>query len=466
MNYQELDLIILKNLITNRNNALDFVGECDSKLFAPEVWNAANVIISYIKNYKQVPTLNVLIDRLLKGNNDKLIDHIKSVWEQLNRLNIDEKEFKYNLEKLKKRFAEKQIITTKELLSKCEAGNIDVSKAVSDMQKSLQSIKGLDRNKSFEVKSLKDALPSFVEKFNIKKNNPKFESKIKTGYSFFDHATNGVGDSDFIVVAAESGFGKSILLQNFAIQIWLQDNKIDQKSNFTEGKNVDFFSLEMPFDNCFNRLLSRLSGVPSRKIENATLTKEEFQKIKCALDFIKLYPYEFRIIDIPDACANDLDKIIADSDRNDLCIFVDYLGIMRSNENNEDQDWEKQGKISYELRAICRKYRLPMFTAVQLNRKQSKDSQDNIGLHRLARSNTIATHATTVIQIESRQKEELHCDMIYHIIKNRNGIKGSGVLWKNLSCSLLLDKQFDAEEYQKNNILFGDISEELEVLEI
>jgi replicative DNA helicase len=467
MSFNELDLAILKTLVTNKKYALDFAGECDSKLFGSDVWNFANLVVGYIRTYKEIPTLRIITEKLSKGNNSKLIEHVQKVWEQVDKLPYNEKEYKHDLEKIKKRFAEKEISNITSKLQQLDPGNVDVTKTLAEMQKTIQSIKGLNQVKAYERKTLKEALPSFVERFNAKRLNPNIDAGLKTGYSFFDHATNGVKAADFVIIAGESGFGKSLFLNNMAIQTWMQGNTIDDLNDFKPGKNVVYFSLEMPYEDCFNRLLSRLSGVPSRKIENASLDKDEFLKIKKVLDFINAYPYQFEIIDIADACANDLDMILEDIQYHIDAIFVDYLGIMNPNESKEDQDWLKQGIVAYEVRAIARKRKLPVFSAVQLNRKAStKDPNDNIGLNRLARSATIATHATTVIQIENRTNEEQYPDFLYHIIKNRKGLKGKGKLIKNLACATLIDDAVveDSTEFFMKDP--DDISEKLELLDM
>ncbi len=469
MSYSLLDLSILKVLTTNKTHAIEFANECDSKLFSPDVWNFANLVINYLKSYKELPTLRVLTEKLSKGNNEKLIEHVSKVWESVSQLDYDDKEYKHDLELLKKRFAEKQLSAVKDQLSKLEPGVMDIPKALGEMQKTIQNIKSLNQTKAYESKNIKEYLPFFVEKFNQKKENPNLEVGIKTKYSFFDYATNGVKPADFVLIAGESGFGKSLFLNNIAIQTWMQDNKINQEPSFTEGKNIIYFSLEMPYEDCFIRLISRLAGVPARNIENAKISKEDFVKIKQALDFIKNYPYTFKIVDIADACANDLEAILANSDEKFDVVFVDYLGIMNTNEKSDEADWLKQGLIAYEVRAIARKYKLPIFSAVQLNRKsQSKDSSENIGLSRLARSGTIATHATHVIQIENRPQEEMHPDFVFHMIKNRKGPKGKGVLYKNLSCATLIDKPMEVEESDTKFTDYDpeDISDEIEDLEI
>jgi len=351
MSFSSVDLSVLKVLCNNKKHALEFITECDSKLFNPDVWNFANILVNYIKTYKETPTLRILTERLSKGNNDKLIEHVNQVWSAIENFSYDEKEYHHDLDKLKKRFAEKQILSIKTSLSQFDLGSVDVNKAINDMQKAVQTIKSLDNSKTYESKNIKEFLPLFVEKFNQKKENPELEVGIKTKYSFFDFATNGVKPADFVLIAGESGFGKSLFLNNIAIQTWMQDNKVGQKDNFTEGKNIIYFSLEMPYEDCFNRLISRLSGVPSRNIENARISKEDFVKIKQSLDFIKNYPNTFKIVDIADASANDLEAILSNSEERYDVVFIDYLGIMNTNEKSDEADWLKQGLISYEVRA-------------------------------------------------------------------------------------------------------------------
>jgi replicative DNA helicase len=464
----ELDLIILKTLITDKKRALDFVNECDTKVFASELWNFSNIVVSYLRTYKELPTLRVLEEKLVKGGNEKLLEGVRKTWDQLSRINVYDSEYKFDLEKIKKRYAERQLNFLKDSLIKLEPGSVDVPKSVSEIQKTLQSIKGLNEVKSYERKTIRAARASFIEKFNAKRTNPKVDSGLMTGYSFFDFSTNGIKAADFVLIAGESGFGKSMLLNNMAVQIWMQGNTIDMVSGFQEGKNIVYFSLEMPYEDCFNRLLSRLSGVPTRKIdEPSTISKDEVKKIQQACQFIKEYPYEFEIIDIVDASANDIDLILNDITYQIDALFIDYLGIMKPNEKGEDQDWLKQGVIAYETRGIARRRSLPIFSAVQLNRKaQAKDSAENIGLSRLARSATIATHATHVVQIENRANEENYPDFLYHLIKNRKGPKGKGRLVKNLACATLLDEKNDEDLpfFPMHDI--DDISDKIELLDI
>jgi len=469
MSLPDLDLTILKTLVTNKKHALDFANECDAKLFSTEAWNVANIVIGYIKTYKDVPTLRVITERLEKGNNDKLIEHIKTVWAQIDKVSVNDSEYKHDLGKLKRRFAEREISAMKDKLFKLDPGTMDISKTVMDMQKTVQSIKGLSQTKAYERKTLKESVPIFREEYNAKMNDPNFDRGIKTGYSYFDHVTDGCRPGELILIGAESGAGKSMLLMNMAIQMWLQDNTIDMESGWTPGNNILYFSLEMPFKPCLNRVLSRLSSNPSKKIRNASLDSEEARKLKKVLKFIKNYPYEFEIVDIPrGATMESLELIYEDAKANydPKIIVIDYLGLM-AYEGADMEDWLKLGKIAEKIHEFARVHGLIVLSAVQLNRaKPSKDAEEKIGLHRVGRSALILQNANIAVQIETRPNEKQYPDMIYHLIKNRDGELGKGRIIKNLSHGTLIDekiKEDDTEFFMRDP---DDISGKIDMLDI
>lgn len=191
MSFDELDLTILKSILTNKKHGLDFANEVDltkQQFFTPELWNFANLTVSYIKTHKDLPTLRVISEKLSK--NEKLLNNVKIIWGELDKITVNDNEYKHDLDKLKKRFAEKQIVTMQENLSKLNMANLDVTKVMADVQKTVQNIRSLNQAKAFTSKDIKEYLPTFVEKFNAKKENPNVEKGLMTGYSYLDFATN------------------------------------------------------------------------------------------------------------------------------------------------------------------------------------------------------------------------------------------------------------------------------------
>ncbi len=471
--YNELDLVILKTIISNKKHGLDFAKEFDPtkhQFFSADLWNFANLVVGYLRTYKELPTLRVITEKLSKGNNDKLIENIKKVWAEVEKVKYDEKEYKHDLEKLKKRFAEKQILSVQDALLKLSSGSADVSKVLGELQRTVQVVKGLNQAKTYERKTLKEAVPFFREEYNAKQNDPHFDQGAKTGYSYLDSITDGLRPGELLLIGGESGGGKSMLLMNMAIQLWLQNNTMDTEDDkFGPGHNILYFSLEMPFKPCLNRVLARLSGNPSKLIRNAKLDMDEANKLKKVLKFINRYPYQFEIVDIPrGATMESLELIYEDAKAHydPKIIVIDYLGLM-DYEGTEMEDWLKLGKISEKIHEFARVHNCIVLSAVQLNRaKSGKETEDKIGLHRIGRSALIMQNANIAIQIETRVNEKQYPDMKYHVIKNRDGSLGDGRLIKNLACGTLID-----DKTEEDNTTFelrdpDDISEKIELLDI
>ena len=463
MQFDNLDLSILKVLINNKKLSTDFCNDYNSDLFQPETRNFAKTLIDYVKTYKNLPTLRVLTES--KNNSKANNEYISNVWNTLENINYDEKEFRHDVEKIKNRFAEKQILSIKDGLSKLDPGSIDVNKVITNFQKAAQNIKSLSTIKAFERRTLKDAVPIFKQEYNAKLKDPNFDQGIKTGYSFLDSSTGGLREGELILIGAESGGGKSMLLMNMAIQMWMQSNNIDMESNFQPGNDVLYFSLEMPFKPCLNRVLSRLSGAPSKLIRNAKLQGEDVGKLKQALKFLEVYPNQFEIIDIPrGATMETMEAMYEDACAyfNPKIVVIDYLGLMDYDGEKDMDDWLKLGKIAEKIHEFARVHKLIVLSAVQLNRVKGKDLEDKIGLHRIGRSALILQNANIAIQINKRSNEEKYNDVEVFIIKSRDGELRQGSLIKNLACSTLLDNKIEEPDISFNSY---DISKQMEELE-
>ncbi len=468
MSFNTLDMSVLKSLISNKKHALDFANENDPKIFTPELWNFANVVVSYTRTHKEVPTLRVITEKLSKGNNDKLIESIKTVWAELDKVKINDQEYKHDLDKIKQRFAEKQILGTRDNLAKLDLGGIDVSKSVAELQKTIQNIKSLNQVRSYERKTLKEAVPIFRDEYNAKLEDPNFDAGIQTGYSYLDHVTGGLRPGEMLLIGGESGSGKSMLLMNMAIQIWLQQNKPEVQSSYLPGKNILYFSLEMPFKPCLNRVLGRLSNNPTKMIRQAKLNSHEADNLKKVLKFIQSYPYLFEIIDIPRGATMESMEIIYEECKaiyNPDVVVIDYLGLMDC-EGAEMEDWLKLGHISGLCHEFSRVHNCTVLSAVQLNRPKSSKEEDKIGLHRIGRSALIMQHANIGIQINKRQNEEKFPDMEYYVIKCRDGELGKGIMLKNLKCGTLLDQPIEEDKTTFEVRDIDDISEKADLLDI
>lgn len=458
-----VDLNILKAISTNKNLAKDFVYECDANVFSTEYFSFAQALLKYISTNKDVPTLRVLEEKNKK--NQKLCETIRNTWNKLDSFEYNEKEFKYDLDKIKERYAESRLNKLRDELNSSDS----LLNNLSTVKNTISDINKLKKKKAFDKKSLKDAISLFTEKYNAKLEARKAGKEInfstKTNYSALDEYTGGIQDGEFLLICGESNSGKSMYLLNLSIQMWMQNNTIDS-TEFSEGNHVLYFSLEMPLEACFNRVLARLANVESKKIRDAKLNKDEQARVKKALDFIKNYPYQFQIVDAPRGVNISVIENIYEETKSDFdpkVVAIDYLGLM-DYEGGDMQDWLKLGYISEEVHEFGRVHNVIMLSAVQLNRMNpAKDVEEKIGMHRIGRSSLIVMNANIAIQIHTRQNEQQYPDMEYFIIKNREGALGKGTLIKNLACGSLLDNKI---EYQESFIDASDLSGYMEDLEL
>jgi len=257
----------------------------------------------------------------------------------------------------------------------------------------------------------------------------------------------------------------SQLLSNMAKQIWLQGNTIESSpsTNMVRGYNIIYFSLEMPYEDCFVRFLASLANVPQRALAKSTLSHEEELRVQKAYDFIQAYQssgYYFDIVDVPrNLTIEEVELRYHDAMlryRPDV-VVIDYMGLMHSTTLAKEQDWLKLGGIAASLHEFGRAYDNTVITAAQLtdlkrNSGSSKDENRAVGMHRWGRSSLIMHHVNLGIQIETRQNEMSFPDLKIHIVKNRKGPLGQGHLIKNFSNASLIDVPYDQRE------LPGDIS--------
>jgi len=454
----ELELNILNAITKHQRLALDFISNCDESLFSDNFY-IAKAIISYIKTYKSKPTPKALLD--IHSKNTDFCEVITEFFEKINDEEYNEADYNFEINKLKHIFAERRL---EKIQQKLNSSNItDVSENVKFIQQELGAIKNSNSVKTYERSSIKDYASTFRKNYIEKVKNPDMGRGILTGYSMFDYIRNGLKPADLIIIAGETGSGKSMFLLNMAVQIYMQKNTVHTPTDqFTKGYNVAYFSLEMPYDDCYRRTLSRIADVPSYGIRDAKLTKAEAKGLSDACKFTERYPSTFDIIDVPRGFSVEQLELQFEELKNNYpvdCIFIDYLGLMEDINNDDDADWLKLGQLAGKVHEFARAYSIPVLTAVQMNRiDPAQRKKSGVGLHRIGRSSMIAHHATAILQIEARENEETYSDFIYWIIKNRDGenMKKSH-LTKKFSSSSLLDVGYAADN-KENNIPETDIS--------
>lgn len=460
------DIRVLQGLVSDQQLSLDFVNnEIPPDIFAPEIFSLASSVISYIKKYRICPTPRVLLE--IHAENSTARDQIETVFEGLSEFNSSE--FRFEVDRLKDRWLKQKIENVK---NRVDLEHPETSLKL--LQSTLREIETVrEANRQYIQKTLKSYLPDFKTAYYEKIKNPNSKKGIKTGYSYLDFITNGIEPAEMVVIGGETGSGKSVLLNNMAINMWLQGNRLDAPMDkMVKGAHVMYFSLEMPYAVCFRRTLARLANVPIYSLRDAVLTKEETESVQQAGRFIDKYPFEFEIVDVPrGVTVKKIEEIYLEARGRFTpdVVVVDYLGLLEE-PGLEGDDWLKLGFIAGKLHEFARTYNTRVLTAVQLNRlstqKKSYEQHEIVGLHRFGRSSLIATHANLCLQIETRLEEKLRQDLSVHIVKNREGELGNMLLSKNFANGSVLDVPYSAPEDQFGSLISGfglesDISGEI-----
>jgi replicative DNA helicase len=196
---------------------------------------------------------------------------------------------------------------------------------------------------------------------------------LLTGFPGVDVATRGLQKQWFIVIAADSGEGKT----TFALNMCL---------NIAKHKHTClFFSVEMSADSMVQKIISAESAVPiwqtNKEINNNNkLTDVEKQEIKdnrsAAAEMARQLPIIFdertQTIDSLYARARDKkNSIELNGGRLDI-IFVDYIQLIQTEDKKQNRE-QNVADISRMLKTMAKEFDIPVVSMSQLNREIHKD---------------------------------------------------------------------------------------------
>ena len=247
---------------------------------------------------------------------------------------------------------------------------------------------------------------------------------LRTGYSAIDTITQGLQNSDFIVLAARPSVGKTSLALNIAENVSLR-----------EGKSVGVFSLEMSKEQLVLRLLSSVTKINSFNLRSGQVNDLDFPKIADALgtlsnakmfidDTVNISVMELRTKARRLKMEQGLDLLI-----------VDYLQLMQPGQQSRDGNRVQEvSDISRGLKALARELGIPIMALSQLSRQTEAREKGEPRLSDLRESGAIEQDADVVIFLyrdgERSDDAGVTGEAInFNVAKHRNGPTGSGQLW-------------------------------------
>jgi replicative DNA helicase len=258
-----------------------------------------------------------------------------------------------------------------------------------------------------------------IDALEERQGNKSLITGVPTGFTFFDHKTSGLQNSDLIILAARPGMGKTALALNIA-------------RNAALGSDIPvaIFSLEMSKEQLSMRMLSSEARLDSTRLRGGFISQDDWLQITEAAGSLSNAP-----IFIDDSPVLTAMEIRAKArrlklDKNIGLIIIDYIQLMQGRRSAERRELEIS-EISRSLKALAKELNLPVLALSQLNRMLEQRSDKRPQLSDLRESGALEQDADVVTFIyrdEIYNKDENNpnkgkAEII--ISKQRNGPTGT-----------------------------------------
>lgn len=330
----------------------------------------------------------------------------------------------------------------------------DGTQALGQAEKLIYEIAEKEEQSSLE--HIGPALNEVIAKFDkIAKDGGKVRG-IPTGLKDFDAVTNGLQNSDLILLAARPGVGKTSFAMN-----------IINHAAINEGKKCAIFSLEMPKVQLAQRSLCSIAKVSMEKALKGTLSVEEWKSIWVAnkqLSNAQIYVDDSSMntpIDVLSKCRR-----LKREKGLDL-VMIDYLQLMTPAGKVESRQ-NAVAEMTRYLKIAAKELNVPIILLSQLSRAVETRKEDG---HRpvlsdLRESGSIEQDADIVLFI---YKADMYNDVVSSdepgvceliIAKHRNGSPGTVKMRWIGECTTFVDldkKYTPAQKYDAVKTVSDDI---------
>ena len=238
--------------------------------------------------------------------------------------------------------------------------------------------------------SLKEILPSTVDRIDALHQSDGDITGISTGYTEFDKMTAGLQPGDFIIVAGRPSMGKTALAVNIA-------------ENAAIGSKVPtvIFSMEMPAQQLAFRMISSLGRVDQTHLRTGNFPDEDWSRINTAVQLMSEAP--IFIDDTPGLSPSEIRaksrRLQREQGDNGIgLIVIDYLQLMQVPGNKENRATEIS-EISRGLKALAKEMSCPVIALSQLNRSVEQRPDKRPVMSDLRESGAIEQDADLILFI-------------------------------------------------------------------
>ena len=291
----------------------------------------------------------------------------------------------YYLEIVRDKYILRQIIAAcTESVRRSFEEQDEVHNLLDEVEQKIFSV-GEDRFKG-QVLTMKDQVMEAIEAIEQLYERRGGITGISTGFAELDRMTNGLHESEMIVIAARPSMGKTALAMNIAEHVAIN-----------EKLPVAVFSLEMSSQQLVQRLLCSRARVNLQKVRDGFLAERDFPSLTAAASKLA----EAQIF-IDDSASLSILELRAKARRlkaqKDIkLIVVDYLQLLRSTTRRAQDNRQLEiSEISAGLKGLAKELKVPVLVLAQLNRQPEARTGGKPRLSDLRESGSIEQDADLV----------------------------------------------------------------------
>jgi replicative DNA helicase len=291
----------------------------------------------------------------------------------------------YYLEIVREKYVLRQIIAAcTESVRRAFDEQDEVNNLLDEVEQKIFSV-GEDRFKG-QMLTMKDQVMEAIESIEKLYERRGGISGISTGFAELDRMTDGLHESEMIVIAARPSMGKTALAMNITEHVALN-----------EKLPVAVFSLEMSSQQLVQRLLCSRARVNLQKVRDGFLAERDFPSLTAAASKLA----EAQIF-IDDSAGLSILELRAKARRlkaqKDISlIVVDYLQLLRSTTRRAQDNRQLEiSEISAGLKGLAKELKIPIIVIAQLNRQPEARTGGKPRLSDLRESGSIEQDADLV----------------------------------------------------------------------
>lgn len=260
---------------------------------------------------------------------------------------------------------------------------------------------------------------------------PISTKSIKTGFTDFDYASNGLQLGALTILAARPSMGKTTLALNIAVNIAIEQNI-----------PLAYFSFEMDNKDCVQSIFSSLNDIDKHKLRTLQCSSDELQQLHKSASELSNSPLFFSsssLMTLQQVC-DSIKQLTKDVGLK--VVIIDYLQLIHSTTPSYDNHSAWMSEISHTLRLLAVELDISIVVLSQVGRELETRVNKRPILSDLGRWGDIEQDASLVVFIyrDDVYNEDSPEKNIAEIIVSKNNYGPIG------TCSMTFNGRFSRFE--------------------